>query len=365
MIKIIFKKKLINEAELSFSQKSYDILLDAFKKRTSKLRYAMEYGLKEPIKIPNIKLPLSDILNLKNDKISSGAIGLLVYNINSNPKMMKQMQAFWDKRKNLFDSKYTKKNVENSFLPVDIHITDDQTNHGFISIENKKISFTFSIYAPIEKIIRHELQHLTQIVNSLALVYYKDLINNTNNIQKVSYHDYDEGKQYGMGAAKERTGLLQPDQDIKKRAARAQKDKWYKQYFSDDVEYETLLSDILQDSMAVLTNSNFKYIGGRVALKNADIKEKMLDKNKRYKILKVYAKKNNITPSQALKTINSSKGYYELAFDFAKQLYKNKKLLGGTDSDLYFKYVSKIRIKEFAKDLINNLVLKFKKIEVS
>lgn len=360
----IFESKSINESELKYSQKSLDLVLSTFKDLVPNIANAQEWGF-GPIPAKRINLPIKDFLYSENPKIMSGAVALITKNIYK--KNIGSLKKEWNVQKKQFNHKFIKAMIEKSFVPIYLHINDDDQSGGSLVCGENKIRLFLSINGnSIEQISRHELQHMTQVLNSLALTYYTDLDANSEDITKISFHDYKEENTFGLGNKQERTYTKQPENDLKKGASKTQKTAWYKQYFSDDEEYETLLSDILTDITQIISIENYKIIGGLNALEKAEVKEQFRKQpNKKYIIASKFAKQQQVSLSDFLREINDSKSYSDLATQFIKTLYTSKEVfkLLPKAGQLLFKNIKGIRTKEFAKDLLNNLVLKLKKIK--
>jgi len=236
----------------------------------------------------------------------------------------------------------------------------------------------------LQSTIRHELQHLTQVINGLSLKYGEQLFASNGDASKMKKLDLNFEKEFGVG--KQKTGLRQISSKKAREQGISEKER-IKRYLGDDFEYETWMSDILDDLIRWLFKN--EYIKKRdlsfAAYKAANpdiLSEQKIDTEARKRIINL-AKEMEMKPIDVVKFYKKAPSFNQIAVKYVKAILptpdrnkKNKKDIGGfawindailnmfaTDSKVsnYPKAVKTLlllRPKEFAGDLVKNLELR-------
>ena len=229
--------------------------------------------------------------------------------------------------------------------------------------------------------IRHELQHLTQNVNSFCLKLGEKVINqNGINLQTISkdvVECYDLSKKSTFGGGKTKTGLRQGDEvanydsqtgketNLKKKlnldisSEEGKKKAKNLQYLLDDKEYKPWISDKVDSYIKKWQKYNQENIDRykmlyRYQVKfnlNESLSEEQQNKINKKKELNSLSKEFNMSYNDLIKTIKS----------FSIEDISNKLTKILLDEDLEIKIIKKYR-KELPTDVTKLFNLKLKKI---
>lgn len=366
MLKIKFKtKKLLREAELKYSTTAFNQMFDIVMKHFENYRDVAAYSM---------DIPADEVLYTKNKNILSGFIALVELDILK--KDLSHLVENWDTKTARFSDEIIKKYLDNYYYPFSFIITNKTDSQGSVSIAStiKKAVMTLNVERietqdEIKTTLKHELQHLTQIVNGHCLKYYDSLKNNKNDISKVESVPYKLGeKKFGTG--KQKTGLKQ-DASLEDAYANAstpeEQVQILKRYFGDDDEYETWLSEIVEKYFIWLKKND---IITAAQIEAANMKEKVKDKpQEKYKIVKDLSKRYDLSDTDSLRRLNSAFSLYQIATQNINNLLTksetNENFTNTLPNGHMYSHaiivLNHLRKKEFVKDLINNLVLKMKK----
>ncbi len=232
----------------------------------------------------------------------------------------------------------------------------------------------------IKETIRHELQHLTQNVNSFCLKLGEKIINqNGINLQTISKDVVEcyESKKSKFGGGKTKTGLNQGDEvanydsqtgketNLKKKlnldisSEEGKKKAKSLQYLLDDKEYKPWISDKVDDYIKKWQKHNQENIDKYKMLYkyqvqfnlNESLSEEQQKKINQKKELNSLSKKFNMSYNDLIKTIKS--------FSIEDVSNKLTKIL--LDEDMEIKIIKQYR-KELSTDVTKLFNLKLKKI---
>lgn len=367
MLKIKFKtKKVLREAEIKYSNTAFNQMFDFIMKHFENYRDVVSYDM---------DIPLDEVLYTKNKNILSGFVAFIELDLLKKGTLQNLVQ-YWDAKSGEFSDEIIKKYLDNYYYPFSFIITNKIDSQGSVSIAGTQRRAVLRINVEriesqdeIKTTLQHELQHLTQLINGHCLKYSDLLKKNRADITKVQSTPYQLGdKKFGVG--KQKTGLKQDssmEQDYSK-ATPEQQIEILKNYFGDDFEYETWQSELaakylnwLRQSQ-IITNSQL-----RTGLTKDKIKNNPQEK---YKIVKDIAKQYNMPDSEALQRLNAAPSLHKLATEKINDLISNNEktqeeftatLPSGHMYSQAIVILNHLRKKEFAKDLINNLVLRMQK----
>lgn len=204
MIKVkIVTKKQINEAELAYSIKLNNQIysfVDDYIKGKHKQNFKM------------FQVPLLDLLNQK-DNILNGAVAFSILNLKK--QNLNKLEKFWlaDKAKFSFDPKDKLKSVKIPiFVSLDkldkasarINLFDLDDNDTQIAIEidpDKHLNKDRLLKVNL----KHESQHVTQVVNDLMIKYYNAL-RRAKNISDIEKINFSIDVKYGLGRKADLSG---------------------------------------------------------------------------------------------------------------------------------------------------------------
>jgi hypothetical protein len=359
-------RKYLTEAELKYSETLFDFI---FKIAVNALKTDSE-GTKK------LDVPGKEIFYLDKPKIKNGAALYFIIHGNTGMPWQEGIEFF----KNKWDPKSgaPEQILENFLkqpLEMKLFIEKDFESLGAMGADEKNGIYLIlnpwehSTIDLLKSTVRHELQHLTQRLNSYALKYGEELFKangDTSQIQKLNLRFK---KDFGTG--KQKTGLRQ----ISKKQAREQgisDDERTKRYLGDDFEYETWMSDMLDDLVRWLFKKEFLK---PMNLKIAAFKEQnpnMLNEENNMAARKniiAMAKNMNMKPMELIKIYKSSSSLNQLATRYAKHVLTDDHIMSefAKDSNMrtYVKAIKtllKLRPKEFAGDFTKNLELRLRKM---
>ena len=237
----------------------------------------------------------------------------------------------------------------------------------------------------LEDTVRHEMQHVTQKLNGLALNYGEQIAKANGDFSKIKVaNSFDDIKKFGIG--REQTGLRQAQGEAARNLSQNER---VKMYLGDDFEYETWMSDLISQLI--------RWSGkqGRISpqdIKNAKFKS-FFDPtnmtNQSRKMLAQTAQATGQTAKQVFRNFQGQKTFDELAtglvrelvkgmnvahpepyddiVDPPKEMWKAGEVLTAFGKDTSasnvsaFQLLSKLRKKEFLGDFLDNLTQRLKK----
>lgn len=253
MIKIIIKqnKNILNEALFRYSQTAakeiFDNLLPYFKK-------SKEHKI-------SVGVVLREALYEKQAQKNGAPFLYYANGLGKEFSDVPELERYWNTKNKVFNDKYLQY-ILNEKFPVDVElsnkITDKKTfGHIFIYQEDSintifKIVFYIKNFNNNEKIfnqaIKHELRHIGQYINKLAIKYGEE-IHLENDIKKmfpIPLRIKEEFLFAPIGLGQEKTGL--------------ETDTHGSKYVQGDVEFEPHMADIVEYSIDALSKINEKEI---------------------------------------------------------------------------------------------------------
>jgi hypothetical protein len=386
-IRAIIKEalNLFLEAELKSSQsaldKIYQIAEDSYAKRSS-IRQMIE-------------IPASEILYTENPKIKSGAV-MLAFAHFGNMQLADSSDVFqskWNNDRKAFDDAYSQTMINNIPFKIMFTANVDNKDLGFVEIgfdPNGYDIISLQVnplkHDSIEHLkdtIRHELQHVTQRFNGLALAYYDQIIESKEDFTKVRNLSLRDRKSFGQGKLK--TGLRQVGDAQAKRLGLSSEEK-LRRYLGDDFEYETWNSDLASEYLRWLSNNpdvlrnifpGIQNILDRSSLQIVKIKEQnpnlfseteqirlseQTNSSDMRKIVLQMSKNIGVPPKQVIQFYRNFPTFNGIAVKLVKALLNNehgiRDAFGSKATQPYDRYIEKIRslrVKEFAGDLVKIL----------
>lgn len=253
MIKLIIKlnKNTLNEALFKYSQTAtneiFNNLLPYFKKGKER-KISVGVVLKEA---------------LYNKQAQKNGAPFLYYanGLGKEFSDIPELKSNWNSQKKTFNEKFVNSILEQQF-PIDIELSNKVTNTKifgdiFIYQEDKintvfKIVFYIKNYNNNEKIfkqaIKHELRHIGQYINKLAIKYGEEI-----------YLENDIEKMFPIPIRIKEEFLFTPI-GIGKQLTGTERDTGGKRYVQGDVEFETHLADIVEYGIEGLVNINRQQI---------------------------------------------------------------------------------------------------------
>jgi len=371
-MKLLFEswRGYLNEAELKYSETAFEKILET-------VRTAVESD-KEFFK--KIKIPAEEVFYLDNKKIKNGAVILWLAHFAERPQRLGEMNFVhkeWNSETGMRDR------ILKQFIikPLEILLNIDKKRPtlggaGTGALKGQPIiilsinPWKHSSRDQIKSTIRHELQHITQMLNGYALEYGEALFDangDASKLKKISFSSFE--KEFGIGSQK--TGLRQLSAKQAKERGISEKERT-KRYLGDDFEYETWMSDLLDDFVKWLKDNEFinKSTFEMAALKeeNPNILLEQTNNIKSRKLIINLAKQLGMKPIDFVKYMKTSLSFNQLAVKFSKVILTNDQILSkfAEDSNMnsYVKAVKtlkKLRPKEFAGDLVKNLELRLRK----
>jgi len=361
-------RKYIKEAELKHSESAEEQIWDA-------VDVAYKNDRNDEL---DIEIPTEEIFYFDNKKIKNGAAILyLVHFGEMDLEKMPFVQKNWNSGTGIKDELL--QNILTEPLNIVLSIDKSDPALGAIGFRRIKDEPTLNLIInpwnsdspdQLRSTIRHELQHVTQRLNGYALEYGELLFNangDTSKLEKIAFGGIE--KEFGIG--KQKTGLRQ----ISKQRAREQgisDDELFRRYLGDDFEYETLMSDMLDDLVRWLYKNEFiRKPNLKVAAfkdKYPDVLNEETNNLEARKQLQHMAKQINVKPIELVKDFKKSPSIHQLAVKFTKHILTNDQDLSKFADDVnmagYVKAVKtllKLRPKEFASDFTKNLEIRLRK----
>ena len=229
--KLIFenwRRFLLVEAELQYSKSAAQEIESLVRK------YVSTVGASKNDQKENwINIPQKEIFYSTNPKVKNGAV---LYNLMASPKtadwdwdnltdsQKNQLASFWDSGSKSFNPSFADKILSYPLQMLLLINRKDSSSMGTSSIgfnKGGKMMFyvsinpmnmsgdkTSDILETMKDTVRHEMQHVTQRLNGLALNYGEQLAKANGDFSKIRYlNSYDDIKKFGVG--QELTGFRQ------------------------------------------------------------------------------------------------------------------------------------------------------------
>ncbi|MBT6045426.1 MAG: hypothetical protein HOG49_01275 [Candidatus Scalindua sp.] len=378
-MKLLFEswRGYLNEAELKYSETAakeiFDFIVDAHRTK----------------KIATISLPTDEVYYLNNNKIKNGIPLIWFGNVqHQDISKLPALREQWDSQTKTFKKDFLDVFLEKSYK-LDVEIDGKMDSLGMataVKIKGKQI-FSLKVNPGLHKsldqlkdTIRHELQHITQRLNGLALKYGEQLVAVGDDFSKLKTLELKDSKAFGRG--KEKTGLKQ----VSRKRARElgiSNDERVKRYLGDDFEYEAWMSDMLSDFTRWITKTkkispvdlvliNYREQNPNMmassSMKTTASLQEQDNIQKRKDIIQL-AKSMNMKPAEVVKFYKTQPSFNTLAIRMASLILRSDKDLEqfAKDSNMpdyakAAKTLKKLRPKEFAGDLVKNLELRLKKM---
>lgn len=348
---------LLKEAELQYSQTAYNEIY----------KFILD-NAKEKFVIKKFSIPGKEVYYMNNPKIKNGALLFNFLNIqNVDIKDLSVFAEAWDNNAKKFNVPL----IDNPQpIMIKAYVDNRETYQSLGSagvLEGVMyVRVNFSRHTSIQELqntIRHELQHVTQMINGAALAYGEQLIKVNGDFSKITKIELEnEEKEFGTG--KQKTGLRQVSKEKAKELGIDEEER-LKRYLGDDFEYETWMSDLLSDLL--FWSIKTKLIEDQDLLL-ASFKEKNLN----LQDIRDYAKQYGFEPKKFLSLIKTKQNFNQLSISIVKKILQDKETLNNfavaSNMKTYIKSVEtllKLRSKEFAGDLVKNFELKLKNLAKS
>lgn len=348
-------------------------------------------------------VPLKLALNLKSKDIQNGAILLLLLNINKQSSLPDRLNQQFNFQTRTFNEQTLSGylNALNSaklnVIAIFAKLSDNRSALGAMYGKlygNEMIMKIDPLAKPEENIstIRHELQHGTQNINSLALAYARALknpkITNLSQIKRIDIGRDTGGRNYGTGS--QLTGLRQHDANSldayqQKVSSDPASDEGLKNYITsvknsndpeiknqiaylgDDFEYTTWKSDFLDGIMNNFVERNYNNIFYQKFLDiNGQKISANLSKPSEYSKLSPENRKIvqgfNQDRYSLKENLNVSSRRATSLADLANLIIKDVTVVGQADNlsgvggaDNFINTIMKLKPKEFIKNLATDL----------
>lgn len=239
---------VLDEATLKFAENNV----------SSYVQHVIEIGTgrsKEYLWTEN--LPFAETLYLNNRFIKAGLPIFYHANVSFEPLKTKEYEDNWDKEKKEWKPEYINQFLELSYpLLCVIDITDGargRSSTGNTHTEPNKRKAIVSVNPTtidpynfsndLALVVRHELQHTSQILNEMVLKYGQSVISSNGDFSKIKAVEIQQSEKFGRGQKRFQTGLKQPSVPITAGSPQSEKDT----YFADDVEFETWVQDFVEE----------------------------------------------------------------------------------------------------------------------
>ena len=382
----------LNEAELKYSASAAEQILERalhwYQKMPNVHKEYPDEDKTVGLEQETVDIPLEELL-YESKTIKNGIPFIVFWHAQSkldNKLFMENMQKQWNAETKQFSENWM--GFTNGFMaksPFKLNVDVKWMgigNFGFFGRGSRDDDFWSVLgigpWAHVENgelnvnklksTIRHELQHLTQRLNGLALKYGKLAEDSNGDFSKIKKLKWGLEKEFGTG--RETTGLRQISRQ-QAREAGISDDERIKRYLGDDFEYETWMSDMIDDLIPWLkTNGHIKpheiafakFRGQFANVMNEDQNQIMLRK-----MMIQNAKQIGIPVSQYRKQLKNARTFDKIAADSIKLLFRNDEILTAFAEDTIYAYqkavktLLKLRAKEFAGDFMKNLKLRLEK----
>jgi hypothetical protein len=361
----------LNEAELKYSERLFDYFY-----RTALAHYKKGERRTGSTTVKLAGNEISEILYSDNKKIINGyAILYLIHFGGMKLDAMPFVKNNWDSQAGLKESllsRFLKEGISLKF------VVDSEGGMGSMGAGKNLIRLRINPWAHekngqldeelMRSTVRHELQHLTQTINGLSLKYGEQLFALNGETSKMKKLSLNFEKEFGVG--KQKTGLRQ----ISKKQARERgidDQEREKRYLGDDFEYETWMSDIIDDLIRwafkkeYIKSSDLDAAAFKLRYPNILSEDKNADFRK---LVIAIAKKSNRKPMEVINMWKKAPSFNDIAVKFAGEIMKNDTVLKMFAADTVGSYAKavktllKLRPKEFAGDLVKNLELRLQKM---
>lgn len=276
------KKQNLDEAALKVSSSATE---DIYKKIAEFIKKARA-GDQSQTKFLT-EIPFSELFYDKSKDVLSGIP--VFYHAHVLGRDASEMAAFkyeWDRGPKQWNQDFINEFMDKSY-PLNWEINGAMEGSGAvfpIKLEGKNV-YVMSIniwnidlgqFGPtfseeLWKTIRHEMQHLTQALNGLAITYGKQLRELQGNVEGLKTVEFSKRLKFGIGKKKYRTGFIQTGKAITQDSTPEELDR----YFGDDDEFETWTSDI--------ADSYFRYL-----FRAKEITKPVLENNRTDDIAKAF-----------------------------------------------------------------------------
>jgi hypothetical protein len=326
IIKEEYRQVLKEMTLLNYSKSALKQMMDLF-------HQAQKGGPSEPTLV---QVPFSEVFYGGKNIENGSFLFYLIDVTDKNPSDLSAINKHWDQEKRTFDNEVLEIPKVAEFEIV-FSVTDRPGARISFNWDYQRFSLEFNKHGDPRSIVqdmKHELRHLTQFVNSVSVNYYQDLINQQGDITKVERQDLRIGSEdvEGFGMGKDPTGIRNEkiydacDEYCRKQSEScfdACKENLKQFYYADDAEYETFLSDFVEQYVDYFLQNNAY----------------------------MRAKKKNLSNNEmAIKETQ-----YLLKDDTIRSFVKTFGQLNNVDYDYFFFAMKKYRFKNFAKRLKQEL----------
>ena len=392
-----WRRFLLVEAELQYSKSAaqeVENLVKHFHEATS-----------EKEKVVFFEIPTKEVYYSTNPKVEDGAA---MYSFtkqkpdwdfdNLTDSQMAELKAHWDSSSRSFTPQFKEQYLK---YPIHMQLIIDNEDHrtppvtplgssGVGKTPKGKMAFAVSINPRnmtsddastlqdhIADVVRHELQHVTQKLNGLAVNYGEQLAKANGDFSKIRYlNSYDDIKKFGVG--QELTGFRQAQG--MERASLSQAE-YFKRYLGDDFEYETWMSDMISRFIRFAIKQEMISLQDIEGAKYKSFFDPNNMTTQSRKMLAQTANATGIPAQQLFRNFQSQKTFDELSTGLVRKLIKGMDVSHPTPKDdegnqmwkagevlnafgdatgrkgnlIAFQMLSKLRRKEFIGDFLDNL----------
>ncbi len=380
-------RRFLVEAELQYSK-------SAAQEVENHVRQKYSPGTNQE-QLDQFKIPRSEVYYSNNPKIVNGAVLYQVANVLGwdlkDPAIQEKLKSNWDSGAKSFLPDLVKTIFEsplNMLLYINAKDSRSMGTSGAVVTQKGELLFYLAINPAnmigdkasdildvLEDTVRHEMQHVTQKLNGLALNYGEQLAKANGDFSKIKVaNSFDDIKKFGIG--REQTGLRQAQAGEAKDLS---KNERIKMYLGDDFEYETWMSDLISQFIRWSVKQGLL---SPEDIRNAKFKN-MFDPNnmtnQSRKMLAQTARATGQTTKQVFRNFQGQKTFDELATGLVRELIKGMEVSGqqpskwksgdvltafGKDTHTSnvdaFQFLSKLRKKEFLGDFLDNLTQRLK-----
>ena len=385
-------RKYLTEAELRYSESAFDKIFSAGVA-------VYKHDMRKP-QYMKVDLPSDELYYLDNNKIRNGLVLVNFANVQGQDiSKLPALPAQWDENAKTFKEDFIKNFTAHPYkLDVEFDSKFEKMGRSRIMLIGKKPVFSIKINPwkhlqpgrtrrgkrlldadQLKNTVRHELQHMTQRLNGLALGYGEQLGASNGDFTQLKMIPLEDAKVFGVG--KDPTGLRQVGS---KRATEMglSDAETIKRYLGDDFEYETWKSDIITDFVkwllskghvkkSALTIASFKETHSNILSE-----EGQRGTEARKDIIKK-AKALDLTPKEFVRAMKGRPSFNQIAVKHAKALFakagdpprvSRSVVLRSFAKDIgipdYIKAVAllaKLRPEEFVSDFVKDLEARLKK----
>jgi len=376
MIKITIKNKsLLKEAgELKYSQTAFNKIYKIY--RENILQDIAHVS--EPV-----TAPIREFLFNPNNKILNGCILFIKLSLDSGNSFANaaELKENWDPVNKTFKKEYIDAVLDETQFKIDFNMGPQlefygDSAGGYAATKNNRVELWLLARKPLpppgykemlpmrkyvdwedtKSLIRHELEHVTQLVNSACIDYYKEL-----NIELKEYSNPADIDFLGIARVNLKTTQYFAGSGKTKSKKRGDLRTDHEAYLLNNEEYKPYLTNIIDD----LLNAFFKekaFTKNKLAL--AKIKE--LPIKERLKYIKNRVKENPelFDKEMFIQMLGNAKSFEDLVKFYLQPIIQNKEpviylpnLQWGNVIKLYIKHK-----KEFPNDLYTGMVKRLRQI---